>query len=156
MAIKQECFEVEEKVVDSILIASIRYKKKYCDCGQAFGKICRKMGRLASGKPFKLYYDAEYKEDNADIESCIDISKPKESEGIYIRTLEGGKFLSLIHQDSYDDIGRSYEKIIAYANEKDCSTSVPSREIYIKGPGMLFKENPKKYLTEIQMIIDDE
>jgi effector-binding domain-containing protein len=156
MALKQECFEVEEKVVDSILIASIRYKGKYCDCGQAFGKICRKMGRLASGKPFNLYYDAQYKEDNADIESCVAISKPRESEGISIRTLEGGKCLSLIHKGSYDDIGRSYEKIIAYANQKDCKTTVPSREIYIKGPGMLFKGNPKKYLTEIQMMIDHD
>jgi len=29
----------------------------------------------------------------------------------------------------------------------------PTRAIYIKGPGMIFKGNPKKYLTEIQMVV---
>ncbi len=156
MALQKENHEVEEKVVDSILIASIRYKGKYCDCGQAFGKIYRKMGRLASGKPFNLYYDAEYKEDDADIESCVPVSKAKESGGIVIRTLEGGKCISLIHQGPYDELGRSYEKIIAYAKEKGCKISIPSREIYIKGPGMILKGNPKKYITEIQIMIEDE
>ena len=30
---------------------------------------------------------------------------------------------------------------------------LPSREVYIKGPGMIFRGNPKKYLTEIQIMI---
>ena len=29
----------------------------------------------------------------------------------------------------------------------------PSREIYLKGPGMFFKGNPHKYVTEIQLPI---
>ena len=32
-------------------------------------------------------------------------------------------------------------------------TRLPTREVYIKGPGMIFKGNPKKYLTEIQIPI---
>jgi effector-binding domain-containing protein len=30
----------------------------------------------------------------------------------------------------------------------------PSREIYLKGPGMIFKGNPKNYLTEIQIFLE--
>jgi len=30
---------------------------------------------------------------------------------------------------------------------------MPTRELYVKGPGMIFKGNPKKYLTEIQILI---
>jgi DNA-binding transcriptional MerR regulator len=29
------------------------------------------------------------------------------------------------------------------------------REIYHKGPGMIFRGNPKRYLTEIQMLVKD-
>lgn len=29
----------------------------------------------------------------------------------------------------------------------------PTREVYIKGPGMIFKGNPKRYLTEIQILV---
>jgi hypothetical protein len=32
----------------------------------------------------------------------------------------------------------------------------PTREVYIKGPGMIFRGNPKKYLTEIQMLIREK
>lgn len=27
----------------------------------------------------------------------------------------------------------------------------PTREVYVKGPGLIFKGNPKNYLTEIQL-----
>ena len=28
------------------------------------------------------------------------------------------------------------------------------REVYLKGPGMIFKGNPKNYLTEIQLPVE--
>jgi hypothetical protein len=31
----------------------------------------------------------------------------------------------------------------------------PPREVYVKGPGMIFKGNPKNYLTEIQLSFKD-
>ena len=31
----------------------------------------------------------------------------------------------------------------------------PIRDIYIKGPGMIFQSNPKKYITEIQFMFGD-
>jgi effector-binding domain-containing protein len=34
--------------------------------------------------------------------------------------------------------------------QKSYTVVGPPREIYIKGPGMIFRGNPKKYLTEIQ------
>ena len=30
---------------------------------------------------------------------------------------------------------------------------LPTREVYLKGPGMIFKGNPRNFLTEIQMLI---
>ncbi|MEW6236496.1 MAG: helix-turn-helix domain-containing protein, partial [Candidatus Omnitrophota bacterium] len=70
-AMKELTFEVEEKTVGDMLIAGIRYKGKYCDCGKAFSTLGRKAGRWLAGKPFNLYYDCGYKEDGADIESCF-------------------------------------------------------------------------------------
>jgi len=153
--LSQTTYEVQEKYVGDQWIAGIRYKGKYSDCGKAFGIIARKMGRLLCGKPFNLYYDAEYKEADADIESCIPIRKPKEVEGISVRNLPGGKCISLIHKGPYDQLGRSYETIIAYVKQKGYTIKVPSREVYLKGPGMIFKGNPKNYLTEIQMMIEE-
>lgn len=147
-------FKVEEKELDIILIAGIRFKGKYSDCGKAFAKIAKTMGRFISGKPFNLYYDSEFKDENADIESCFPVKKSKDIEGISARELPGGKSVSLIHKGPYENLGRSYEKIMSYIKENNYQPKIPSREIYIKGPGMIFKGRPENYLTEIQILID--
>lgn len=148
---KPETFEIMEKTVEPVLVASIRFKGKYSDCSNAFSRLGRSLGRRIAGHFFNLYYDEGYKENDADIESCVPIRQPKEVEGITIRTVPGGRCLSLLHRGPYDEVGPSYEKIMAYAQEKNLTLQGPAREIYLKGPGMFFKGNPKKYLTEIQI-----
>lgn len=155
MALNSTEFEVEEKDLDTFLVAGIRYKGKYSDCGEMLGKIGRTMGRNLTGKPFNLYYDAEFKEDDADIETCFPVRKGQDSGDIKVRELPGGRCVSLIHKGPYETISRSYEKIMAYIKEKNYVSKLPSREIYIKGPGVIFKGNPQNYLTEIQVLIKD-
>jgi DNA-binding transcriptional MerR regulator/DNA gyrase inhibitor GyrI len=154
MLSKTSEFEVEEKVLDTILIAGIRFKGKYSDCGDKFAKIGKAMGFNISGKAFSLYYDTEYKEDGADIESCMQVRKGTSTEGISVRELAGGRCVSLIHKGPYDAIGRGYERIMAYVKEKNLKPMLPSREVYLKGPGMIFKGNPENYLTEIQILFE--
>ncbi len=149
-------FEVEEKNVDTLLIAGIRTKGKYSDCGPLFGKIGKKMGRHINGKALNLYYDGEYKEEDADFESCLPVRKGEDTDGITIRELKGGKCVTLIHKGPYEELGTAYQKIMEYIKEKGYKTTLPTREIYLKGPGMIFKGNPKNYLTEIQYMLENE
>ncbi len=148
-------FQVEEKRLEPMLVAGVRMKGKYSDCGKGFAKLGRAVGRHACGKPMNLYYDGEYRENDADMEPCFPV-KPaaKESSGITIRELPGGRCVALLHRGPYDDLGRSYERLFACIEEKGYKTLLPSREIYLKGPGMIFRGNPKKYLTEIQILIE--
>lgn len=148
--------QVEEKTLETVRIAGVRMKGKYCECGKGFGKLGRAVGRFIAGKPMNLYYDCEYKEDDADMEPCFPV-KPaaKEKPGISVRDLPGGRCVSLMHLGPYDELGRSYEKLFAYVEEKGYKTLLPSREVYIKGPGMIFRGNPKKYLTEIQVLLEE-
>lgn len=146
-------FEVEIKQVEEMVIAGKRYTGKYSDCGPVFGELFRNAGWLASGTPFNLYYDDEYKEDDAEIECCIPLKQEKELKGLDVRKISGGKCVSLMHKGPYDELQRSYEKILTYAKEKGLQWELPIREVYHKGPGMIFRGNPKKYLTEIQLMI---
>jgi len=153
---QESTFEVEEKHVNKMQIAGIRMTGRYSDCGAGFGKVCRAFGRWTCGKPFLLHYSQEYRETDADFEACVPIRKAhKQVEGVSVRELPGGRCVSLLHKGPYEDLGRSYEKVFAYLQGKDLRTIVPSREIYIKGPGMIFRGNPKKYLTEIQFLIEE-
>jgi DNA-binding transcriptional MerR regulator/effector-binding domain-containing protein len=154
-AMKDDTFEVAEKMVDSLIVAGVRMKGKYSECGKGFAQLGRRFGRHICGKPFLLHYDNEYKEENADFESCMPIRKGTGEEGTSVRELEGGRCVALLHKGPYDELGRSYAKILDYKQQHGIETETPTREIYIKGPGMIFKENPKKYLTEIQILIKE-
>jgi effector-binding domain-containing protein len=144
-------FQVEEKTLQPQLIAGYRMKGKYSDCGKGFALLGRAVGRYICGKSFCLYYDCEYRDGDADIETCFPIRKEVRADGISVRTLAGGSCLSLIHRGPYHQLGRSYEKILRAANQRKAKIALPTREVYLKGPGMIFKGNPNRYLTEIQL-----
>jgi len=144
-------FSVEGKNVEPMLIAGIRMKGRYSECGDVFSRLCKALGRYICGKPLCLYYDGEYREDDANFEPCIPIRKEVAADGISIRTLPGGRCLTLVHRGPYEQLGRSYAKILKQAQQRKMNIVLPTREVYVKGPGMIFKGNPKNYLTEIQL-----
>ena len=150
-AMAQTSFEVQEKPLEEMLIAGIRVKGHYSECGKAFAKLGRSLGRYICGKPFLLHYNDEYREDDADFEACMPVRKSQVVEGVSIRTLPPGRCLSLLHRGPYDQLGHSYAKILAHAKSMGLEILLPTREVYLKGPGMIFKGNPRNYLTELQL-----
>jgi len=157
MSTQQATFEIEEKTVEPLLVAGVRMKGRYDQCGKGFSKIGRALGRHLCGKPLCLYYDGEYKENDADFEPCIPVRKSVTVEGISIRELPGGRCVSLVYQGPYGEPGhhRAYERVFDYAKQHGYQLLLPSREVYLKGPGMIFRGNPKKYRTEIQVFVDE-
>ena len=156
-AMAQATYDVQEKVLEPILIGGVRMKGKYGDCGKGFARIGRAMGRYIRGKPLLLYYDREYRENDADFEACMPLGRqPKgvAADGISVREIAGGRCVCLVHKGPYDQLGHSYARIMRYVKEKGYTIASPTREVYLKGPGMIFKGNPKNYLTEIQMLIE--
>jgi DNA-binding transcriptional MerR regulator/effector-binding domain-containing protein len=146
-------YAVEEKAVAAQLIAGIRMKGKYSDCSLGFSRLGKAVGRHICGKALCLYYDGEYRDGDADFEACFPIRKEVTADGISVRTLPGGRCLALVHRGAYDQLGRSYAKVLQVAGERKLKISLPTREVYLKGPGLIFKGNPKNYLTEIQLPI---
>jgi len=144
-------FPVEQKTIEPLMIAGIRMKGKYSDCGAGFARLGKGVGRYICGKALCLYYDGEYRDGDADFEPCFPIRKEVAAEGVAVRLLPGGQCLTLVHRGAYDQLGRSYAKILQQAEERKWKISLPTREVYMKGPGMIFKGNPKNYLTEIQL-----
>jgi DNA-binding transcriptional MerR regulator/effector-binding domain-containing protein len=144
-------FAVEERTLEPILVAGIRMKGKYSECSIGFSQLGKAVGRYICGKCLCLYYDGEYREEDADFEPCFPIRKEVSVAGVSIRTLPAGRCLTLIHRGPYDQLGRSYAKILKAVVDGKHQVTLPTREVYIKGPGMIFKGNPKNYLTEIQL-----
>ena len=149
-------FQVEEKTVQPLLIAGIRTKGRYANSGTGFSRIGKSLGRYICGKPMLLHYDAEFRQDDADFEACMPVRTEKQVDGISIRRISGGRCVSCLHNGPYEQMGRSYAKILDYVRGKGYEVQMPTREIYLKGPGMIFAGNPSNYLTEIQIMIEDE
>jgi DNA-binding transcriptional MerR regulator len=153
--VEQDGFEVEVKELAPLKVAGLRWKGSYADTGKYLGQVCRRFGRHIRGKPFNLYYDDDFKEEGADVESCVPVEKaPEEVEGFEVHTLLGGRCVSLIHKGPYEEVGRSWGRVLSYLQEKGLNATLPYREIYLKGPGLIFKGNPRNYLTEIQVLVE--
>lgn len=148
--------EIEEKALGDLLIAGIRWTGEYGKTGEVFSKLFRRTRSCATGKPFNLYYDKRYVVDGADIETCVQLSKdPGGVEGVRVRKLAGGQAVSLLFQGPYDQIGSAYGKLSSYARRRGFEIIRPTREVYLKGPGVIFRGNPRKYLTEIQFLVKE-
>lgn len=146
-------YKIEVKDIPAVKVASIRYNGKYSDVGKYIGRIYKAIKGDIKGKPFNCYYDEEYKE-NADIECCVPTSKEVYDSEVTTKNLPPIRAISTIHTGSYESINKAYKAIFDYAQEKNMNCITPSREMYIKGPGMIFKGNPNNYVTEIIVPID--
>lgn len=144
--------ELIEKDIPEHWICSIRYKGAYADIGKYFGELFKKAGRWSTGKPFAIYHDSEYRE-HADIEAALIVRRELEVPGITSRILQGGRYATLRYKGPYEQIGEAYKTLFDWLADKNLDAGIPSRELYIKGPGMFLPRSPKDFMTEIQVPI---
>ncbi len=141
-------YQIEVKEFQPVTVASIRFKGNYRDVGKYIGTIYKAVKNNAAGAPFSLYYDAEYKEE-ADIEICVPTKKLIQDASVTAKKLDAVKAICTIHKGRYESLNLAYKALLDYANKNDLKCLVPSREAYIKGPGMIFRGNENNYITEI-------
>lgn len=141
-------YKFEVKEIPAIKVISIRFKGNYSDVGKYIGTLYKVAKNQACGAPFNLYYDGDYKE-IADIELCIPVKGKISSDEVEYKELSPIKVISTVHVGSYETLNKAYKSIIDYANSQNMELDIPIREIYEKGPGMIFKGNPQNYITNI-------
>jgi DNA-binding transcriptional MerR regulator len=146
-------YEIQIKRIPSILVSSIRFQGNYSNVGIYISELYKSIKGNANGTPFNCYYDEGYKE-TADIEICIPTKKKICTSTITSKELPQVRVISTIHYGPYTKINKAYKAVIDYANENGLNCLIPSREVYIKGPGMIFKGNPNNYITEILVPIE--
>jgi DNA-binding transcriptional MerR regulator len=104
---EQRIGTVEERDVAAMLIAGVRMRGRYSECGKGFAQIGRKLGRQIAGKAMLLHYDDEYREEDADFEACMPVRPLKKAPpaGIAVRELPAGRCVTLLHRGPYDEMG---------------------------------------------------
>jgi effector-binding domain-containing protein len=122
-------------------------------CGQLFSEENARNGLNIAGPFMTLYHDCEYKEKDADMECVVPItgrcaiSDPQ----MEIRTLTGGKCLTLIYKGPYSGLHEAWSRIGAYAEEREFVITGPHRELYLNDPSAVAEP---ELLTELQIPVD--
>jgi DNA-binding transcriptional MerR regulator/effector-binding domain-containing protein len=143
---------VEDNCLEPLWVASLRWRGSYDESGRVIGRVMRGFGRHAAGPPLNLYYDLDFREGDADIASCLPIRTERPAVPPFeVQRLQATRALCLRHRGPYDEIHRSYARVLALATERGIEPLAPFREIYLKGPGLILRGNPRDYLTEIQI-----
>jgi len=83
------------------------------------------------------------------MELCVPTSETPIKDGITIKEIPRIKAVCTTHVGSYETIQYAYEAVDRFARENSLILQPPFREVFIKGPGMIIKGNPEKYITEI-------
>jgi DNA-binding transcriptional MerR regulator/DNA gyrase inhibitor GyrI len=143
----------EIRTIESMKVASVRYKGRYDEVGIYLGKIFKVIGMKGKSAPFSMYHDSEFTEENADIEVCVEVSGDINKGEVSTKTLPTVKCVCMTHMGPYDTLSSTYKAMADFMNEQGLEGEIPSREQYVKGPGMLFKGNPEKYETLIMIPI---
>lgn len=135
-------------------VASLRFTGRYDQIGQYYARLFKHYGRFVAGPPMALYHDAEFRDNDANIEACLPLrsnAAAVNKDGAEIKVLPAQKAAQIVHRGSYEELGASYKKLVDFLAAEGAQAVVPSREVYLKGPGMILPRSPKRYLTLIQI-----
>lgn len=141
-------YPIEDREIPPVTVASFRFTGRYDEVGKHIGKIYRAIKGKPVGTPFCLHHNDEYQE-VADIEICVPAKEIKGGAGVSLRQLPGVKALVICHKGSYQTINLAYKAILDEIRARKLTPLGPTREVYIKGPGLIFRGNENNYLTEI-------
>lgn len=140
------CISVKE--IKAVNVISLRFKGKYSELDKYVPLLYQIAKDACDGKHFNCYYDDECKEE-ADIELCLPVKRPIYNAKIEYKTIPEIRAISTRHFGAYENICLAYKALYQYASRESILLTTPSRELYIKGPGAIFRGNPDKYITDI-------
>lgn len=144
---------IDDKSLEPLLFAGVRMRGEYIEIQRAFATVGRRAGMKIAGPAQGLFYDEAYQERDADFEGGFPVRAPVRHADVDCRELEGGRALTTVHTGPYDTLHATYERLVNEMNRLGVQPIRPSREVYLRGPGMIFRGNPAKYRTEIQFLV---
>ncbi len=141
-------YEITIEEIAPIMVASLRIKDSYNQIGKYVPELFKAVKGNAAGNLINCYYDDDCVE-MADMELCVPVQKRIIGSTVISKTLPAVKAICTTHYGSYETLCLAYKALFNYVNDNHISLLCPSREIYLKGSGMIFKGNPDKYITKI-------
>ena len=141
--------EIYIKEIEPLKAAVKRYKGPLNKAAAFFPAVYKAISGRSNGASFFAYYLLDPQTGNCDLEICVPTAETPQAAGIFLKEFPGTKALCLTHVGPYSSLPAAYERLQTHIRQNCLKIVLPWREVYIKGPGMFLKGNPKKYITEI-------
>lgn len=160
---KMELINWKIKEIPQQRVIAIRGHGTYNEIiGELIGRLCAEAGsesnsggRMKVTGPVMTIYEGEDCDDfGGSLEAALPVTGPVtiSDPDISLKTLPGGKALTVIHKGAYHKLGMAHKKIYDYINEKGLNMCGTGRELYLNDPADTPEED---LLTEIQYPLED-
>lgn len=149
-------YEIEIRDIEPIRVAFIKYKGIAAQANKVFPNVFKSIRGKSNGTPFFCYYAMNQQTKIGEMELCVPTAETPNGNGITVKSVPRIRALCVTHVGPYETVEHAYEAIDCYSRENNLTLHPPFREVYIKGPGMVLKGNPNKYITEILFPIKEE
>lgn len=149
-------YQIEIREIEPIRVAYMKYRGIATEANKVFPSVFKSVRGKTNGAPFFSYLAMNPETKQGDMELCVPTEENPIGSGIEIKEMPRIKAVCVTHVGSYETLSLAYAAIDQYAADNGLLLTPPFREIFIKGPGMLLKGNPDKYITEIQFPIKGE
>lgn len=149
-------YQIEIRDIEPIRVAYMKYIGVATEANKVFPNVFKSIMGKSSGAPLFSYLSMNGETKVGEMELCVPTEVTPNGNGIEVKELPRIKAVCLTHVGSYETLFHAYDAIDEYAKENKLILAPPFREVFIKGPGMLMKGNPDKYITEVQFPILEE
>jgi effector-binding domain-containing protein len=137
------------KDIEPVRVAAMCYKGIVTEASRVFPNVFKAINGKANGAPFFCYHAINQETKIGEMELCVPTAETPNGNGVSVKDMPRIKAVCVTHVGSYETMQYAYEAIDRYVQEKNLTLQPPFREVFIKGPGILIKGNPNKYITEI-------
>lgn len=146
----------EIREIEPIRAAYMKYRGDVTKANNVFPNVFKSIGGKTNGAPFFSYLRMDPETRIGEMELCVPTLETPSGNGIEVKEFPRIKAVCVTHTGSYETLSQAYAAIDAFAASRHLVLKPPFREIFLKGPGMILKGNPDKYITEIQFPISED
>lgn len=149
-------YQIEVREVEPVRVAYMKYKGIAAMANKVFPNVFKSVRGKTNGAPFFSYLSMDPDTGVGELELCVPTEEMPAANGIEVKEMPRIRAVCVTYRGSYETLRKGYAAIDEFAAAHKLRLVPPFREVFIKGPGMIFKGNPDKYITEIQFPIMED
>ncbi len=151
---------LETKHIPAQNVISIQHTGSYSEIGSVYHRLhewAREVGVTITGPGFTRFLSPpnEFDLESAMFEVCLPIGGDVQGDGpVTVKQMPACTVAYSRVQGPHGRIPAHYTEMFAWLSAQGMETSGPPREVYIKRPDALGKGDPREFVTEIQLPVN--